>query len=351
MALTADESTVYSGAKDNAIIMWDLESSSRRVLRPKWSRATHGTEQCSKGEILAVAVTSDGRYVASGGRDCFVRIYDTRTASSEIRAFQGHRDAVTTLAFRRDSYSLFSGSLDRCIKHWDLNEMGYLETLFGHQDAVTSVDCWTKERPVSASSDRTCRVWKIAEETHLVFRGQKGSADNVGILTDEGFLSGGQDGSLYLWKETQKKPTATVALAHGLDGANPRWICGLGTVKMSDYAASGSYDGSLRLWKVSQETRQISQVNTIALDGFINALAISSRIIVAGTGREHRLGRWWCLPGNKNKVAAIRLPADLAASSSLANLDKDGASYGDDGDDDDDDDDGGQGDDDDDDEN
>lgn len=229
--------------------------------------------------------------------------------------------------------------------------MGYLETLFGHQDAVTSVDCWTKERPVSASSDRTCRVWKIAEETHLVFRGQKSSADQVSILTDDGFLSGGQDGSLYLWKETQKKPTATVALTHGLDGANPRWICGLGTVKMSDYAASGSYDGSLRLWKVSQETRQIAQVNAIALEGFINALAISSRIIVAGTGREHRLGRWWCLPGNKNKVSAIRLPEDLAASSQQQDLDEDNAPYGhdDDGDEEDGDDDDEEGDDDDDD--
>ena len=299
--------------------MWDLESASRRVLRPSWSRATHGTEQCSKGEILAVAVTSDGRYVASGGRDCIVRVYDTRTSTAAIRAFPGHRDAVTSLAFRRDSYSLFSGSMDRCLKHWDLNEMGYLETLFGHQDAVTSVDCWTKERPVSASSDRTCRVWKIAEETHLVFRGQKSSADHINILTDDGFLSGGQDGSLYLWKETQKKPIAHVLAAHGHDGVNPRWICGLGSVKMSDYAASGSHDGNIRLWNVSQETKKIEQVNAIALDGFINAIAISPRIIIAGTGREHRLGRWWCLKGNRNKVTAIRLPEDLSAHNAGGN--------------------------------
>jgi ribosomal RNA-processing protein 9 len=82
--------------------------------------------------VLSVAVSTDGKFVASGGRDNLVRIYDSRT-NNEIKALSGHRDAVTCLAFKRDSPSLFSGSLDRCIKHWDLQEMGYLETLFGHQ--------------------------------------------------------------------------------------------------------------------------------------------------------------------------------------------------------------------------
>jgi len=244
-----------------------------------------------------------------------VRIFDLRLAEAEIKAFQGHRDAITSLSFRRDSYSLFSGSLDRCLKHWDLNEMGYLETLFGHQDGVMAVDCWTKERPVSVSSDRTCRLWKIADETHLVFRGHKSTADAVQILTDVSFLTGGQDGSLHLWTETQKKPIASVAAAHGHDGATPRWISAVGAVNMSDYAASGSNDGNIRLWNTVSEDRKINLVNTIPLEGFVNALAVSARLVVAGTGREHRLGRWWNCRGNRNKVVVYRLPYSLDSNS------------------------------------
>lgn len=134
VALTSDDGTVYSGSKDNSVIRWDLEvgGASKIVLRPRWNRKSHPDVQSSSGEVLAVAVTTDGKYLASAGRDCLVRIYDTRI-NQEIKSFQGHRDAVTSLAFRRESNSLFSGSLDRCIKHWDLNEMGYLETAFGHQ--------------------------------------------------------------------------------------------------------------------------------------------------------------------------------------------------------------------------
>jgi len=45
---------------------------------------------------------------------------------------------------------------------------------FGHQDGVSSMDCLQRERPVTAgSSDQTLRVWKVVEESQLVFNGHK----------------------------------------------------------------------------------------------------------------------------------------------------------------------------------
>lgn len=45
---------------------------------------------------------------------------------------------------------------------------------FGHQDSVSSIDCLSRERPVTAGmNDRTVRVWKIIEESQLVFHGHK----------------------------------------------------------------------------------------------------------------------------------------------------------------------------------
>ena len=239
-----------------------------------------------------------------------IRVFDARTANAEVKVLTGHRGAVTSLSFRRESYSLFSGSLDRCVKHWDLSEMGYLETMFGHQDAVTAVDCWTKERPISSATDRSIRLWKVVEESHMVYRGHKASADAVQLLTEDSFVSGGQEGALYLWKESQKKPIASVVAAHGYEvgGVNANWISGLGSVKMSDLFASGSCDGSVRLWNARAESRQLNQIAAINLDGFVNSIAMSPRLLVAGTGREHRWGRWWSIKGNKNKVVVFKLP-------------------------------------------
>ena len=134
IAVTKDESAVYSGSKDNSVIRWDIETGAKVVLREKWNPKENPSGQnSSSGEILAVAVTHDDRFVVSAGRDNVIRVFDSRMKYAEVKALTGHRDTVTSLAFRMDSYTLFSGSLDRCLKHWDLNDMAYIETLFGHQ--------------------------------------------------------------------------------------------------------------------------------------------------------------------------------------------------------------------------
>ena len=97
------------------ICRWDIETGAKAMIRAKWSRKTHPDTQCHQGEVLSVAVSTDMKYLASGGRDNVIRIYDTRLhdGNAEVQAFTGHRDAVTSLAFQKDSYSLFSGSNDR----------------------------------------------------------------------------------------------------------------------------------------------------------------------------------------------------------------------------------------------
>lgn len=78
------------------------------------------------------------------------------------------------LAFRHNSRQMFSTSEDKTVKHWNLDDMCYVETLFGHQEAVLGVDALAQERCLTiGGSDRTLRLWKIPEESHLVFNGPK----------------------------------------------------------------------------------------------------------------------------------------------------------------------------------
>lgn len=85
---------------------------------------------------------------------------------------------IQALAFRQAQPSLqtptqlYSGSYDRTLKLFDLATMGYVETLFGHQAPILSIDALRGETAVSAGGrDKTVRYWKVPEETQLVFRG------------------------------------------------------------------------------------------------------------------------------------------------------------------------------------
>ena len=320
VALTSDESSVYSGSKDNAVIKHDIETGARTILKPHWSASSHssssaGGTNAGSGEVFAIAVSSDGKYCVSGGKDKIIRVYDARLKIPEIKTFTGHRDTVTALTFRHSSYTLFSGAMDRTLKHWDLNDMAYMETMFGHQEGILAMDCGSKNKPVTVGGDRTARVWSIEEENHTLFRTKTTSLDCVQYLNDDEFATGGQDGSINIWRSSMKKPILFAQKTHGIESLSPRWVCSLASLKMSNLLLSGSYDGTIKFWdlaidSVNYRNSSMHVAYELPVPGFINSLQVSAsgRLLVAGIGKEHKMGRWWHIKEAKNQVIVARLP-------------------------------------------
>ncbi|KAK3955362.1 WD40-repeat-containing domain protein [Pseudoneurospora amorphoporcata] len=249
--------------------------------------------------ILTVKASSDGKFVVTGGADKRMVVHDAETLKP-IRAFTQHRDAVTSLAFRRGTNQIFSASKDRTVKVWSLDELAYVETLFGHQDEIPDIDALAGERCVSVGArDRTARYWKVPEESQLVFRGgvsekksyknrdqqvdHDGTMDQVAMIDDELFVTGDSAGTLALWGTSRKKALFTQPCAHGIDpplkpsevsaDANadesvvptpqPRAITALRTIPYSDVILSGSWDGFVRVWRLSEDKKKILPVGVL----------------------------------------------------------------------------------------
>lgn len=324
------------------------------------------------GHVLAVAASSDGKYVVTGGADRKLIVYDAETLKP-VKVFTHHRDAITGLSFRRGTNQLYSSSKDRTVKVWSLDELAYVETLFGHQDEVVDIDALAQERCVSVGArDRTARLWKVVEETQLVFRGgavdkktrsgvnprsllHEGSMDRVAMIDDDLFVTGSDNGSIALWSVQKKKPVYIASLAHGLDPPldpheasaeqhpdpkavvpppTPRWVTALKTIPYSDVIFSGSWDGYVRVWRLSDDKRKIEPVGVLSgpdeeplastddgscgpIKGVVNDITLFERgdrgkdglCVVAAVGQQHRLGRW--LPtckGARNGGVVFEVP-------------------------------------------
>ncbi|KAK7966113.1 rRNA processing protein RRP9 [Apiospora aurea] len=256
------------------------------------------------GEILCVAASEDGQYVVTGGSDRRLIIHDAKTLKP-LRVFTHHRDAVTGLAFRRGTNQLYTASKDRTVKVWSLDDgppFAYVETLYGHADEVVDIAALAQERCVTVGArDRTARLWKVVEESQLVFRGGgsekktkadhinpkslalENTMDRVAMLDDELFVTGSQNGSISLWSISKKKPLFILPHAHGFEPPlkpeeasaekipdlkqvspeQPRWITALRTLPYSDVILSGSWDGCVRLWRLSEDKRQIEPVGVL----------------------------------------------------------------------------------------
>eukprot|EP00271_Cylindrocystis_brebissonii_P003270 TRINITY_DN14068_c0_g2_i1.p1 TRINITY_DN14068_c0_g2~~TRINITY_DN14068_c0_g2_i1.p1 ORF type:complete len:375 (-),score=68.80 TRINITY_DN14068_c0_g2_i1:378-1502(-) len=162
LALSSDDTRAYAASKDGLVVDSDVETGAGGVLAwatPVEKGGHSAGSGRSGGQILSLAVSSDGRYLAGGGTDQRVHVWDARTRQ-HLQAFKGHRGTVSCLAFRLGSHQLFSGSADRSIKLWSVADGAYMDSLFGHQSELLALDCLWQERVVSAGQDRTCRIWK-----------------------------------------------------------------------------------------------------------------------------------------------------------------------------------------------
>lgn len=321
----------YTVSKDMTLVKWKLVAppwtyegkvgkgvQAPRRKKPKQVAYTKGNKsrghekgyQHHVADVLCVAASADGKFVATGGADRRLIVWDAPTLKP-LKVFMQHRDAVTGLAFRGKTNQMFSASKDRTIKIWSLNELAYVETLFGHQDEVVDVAAvgGATERCISVGArDRTARLWKVVEESQLVFRGGGGggSKSAAGTSTDAGgivppktlegtldrvvqldshlFVTGSDNGALSLYALHKKKPLHIYSLAHGYDPpisveqssaelepqnhktsgqATPRWITALACVPYSDLFLSGSWDGYVRAWKISDDQKKIESVGVL----------------------------------------------------------------------------------------
>lgn len=310
VTVSQDGQHIFSGAKDCTIMKWCAKTGKKLFTVPG-AKKNDDAKLGHGGHVLAISITSDGMYLASGCQLKVIFIWNPSTMQ-RLHIFQGHRGPVMGLAFRTGSHQLYSCSGDRSVKVWNLDEMAYVETLFGHQDAVTAIDSYTRERAVTAGSrDNTLRVWKIPEESQLVYQSHNCSVDCAKMINEQHFISGADDGSLSLWSALKKKPTCIHHQAHGSQDGAPRWITAVASLRCTDLIASGSWNGEVKLWSSGDECKKLKEVASIPVEGFVNALVFNSSgdVLVAAVGQEHRLGRWWKLKDAKNCV--IVLPVNL----------------------------------------
>jgi WD40 repeat protein len=111
--------------------------------------------------VNAVAISPDGKILASGSRDKTIKLWNLVTGE-QIRTFTGYSNSVYSVAISPDGKTLASGSDDKTIKLWNLATGEKIRTFTGHSEKVWSIAISPDGKTLaSGSGDFTIKIWRL----------------------------------------------------------------------------------------------------------------------------------------------------------------------------------------------
>ncbi|HEX8253915.1 MAG TPA: WD40 repeat domain-containing protein [Thermoanaerobaculia bacterium] len=165
----------------------------------------------------SVAWSRDGRWLAAGGVDVQLWQVGASAAPGEPRKLAGHHDLAFALAFSPDGTRLVSASLDRTARLWNVADGAVVATLetahptrltiggrpraIPQQLAVTSA-AWSPDGAtfVTAGADRAVHVWDAATGKLRESREGHTRAITAVAFTPNGrIVSSSADGTVRIW--------------------------------------------------------------------------------------------------------------------------------------------------------
>ena len=174
--------------------------------------------------VNAVAFSSDGATVATAGTEGKVRVFSTQSGEPEM-SFNARVGSLKALAFSPDAEIVAAAGIDGRALLVDL-KAAQVTPLSGHEGDVNSIEFDSSgDRVVTASDDRTARVWDVTTGRELAVLGAQGSQANLPHpKADAEFSPSGdlvatanEDGTATYWEAKTAEPS-TVPLAAGDPG-------------------------------------------------------------------------------------------------------------------------------------
>ncbi|EAQ89334.1 hypothetical protein CHGG_05953 [Chaetomium globosum CBS 148.51] len=203
-------------AANEEVLVWDIK---KGELLSRWR-----DENC-RAKVTAIAQSRiDPDVFAVGYEDGSIRIWDSKIATSVV-SFNGHKSAITILAFDKTGVRLASGAKDTDVIVWDLvAEVGQYK-LRGHKDQVTGLH-FVEPDPVlqgegeeeqalmavdteaaegfllTTGKDALIKLWDLTSrhciETHVAQT--NGECWALGVTPDfNGCVTAGNDGEMTVW--------------------------------------------------------------------------------------------------------------------------------------------------------
>jgi WD40 repeat protein len=258
VAISPNGRTLASAGEDRVVKVWDLADS--RVLH---SFAVHS------GAVWGLAFCPDGKLLATGSRDGTIALWDLRSGT-ELRALHGHSRSPSRILFSPDGKTLAAGGEGGMVKFWDVLTGQERRPLPGHSGAVRCVTFSPDGKMLaSGGEDRSVRLYDLALEQSRNFA-MPSAVNQVAFSSDSRTLAAVGDA-----------PEALVRLWNLETGERTTWeghtghVHGLAFAPVGTLLATCADDGTVRLWDRNKAAAEVRTIGPGPFGGAVRAVAFT----------------------------------------------------------------------------
>ncbi|RZF44043.1 hypothetical protein LSTR_LSTR017000 [Laodelphax striatellus] len=148
-----DYSQVFATASKDDIRVWNIETS-RELLRISVPNFT-----CS-----GIVFSYDGKSIITSWNDGTIKAFTPQTGTLIYTILNAHNKGVSAVAVTSDGKKIVSGGGEGQVRVWEIkpNKQSLLAVLKEHKGPVSSIDINRNDKEVvTASSDGTCIIWDL----------------------------------------------------------------------------------------------------------------------------------------------------------------------------------------------
>ena len=262
VAISSDGQYVAAGGKDNKVYLFDKASST-----PLWNYTTGGW-------ILSVAISSDGQYIAAGGWDHKVYLFN-KTSSTPL----WHYDTavnINSVAISSDGQYIAAGIYNNVYLFDKASSTPLWTYHMGGANVVTSVAISSDGQHIAAGSyDNKTYLFDKTSSIPLWTYTSGNAVWSVAISSDGQYIAAGSyDDKVYLFDKTSSTPLWNYTTEDN--------ILSVAISSDGQYIAAGSYDDKVYLFDKTSST----PIWNYTTGGGLFSVAISSdgHYITAGGG-------------------------------------------------------------------